>query len=285
MYRYGYKYNFPELSEKCVLIPIDVQLVPLLSGRFTYLEDEYSWQTPADHQNGYNTIAEIYICMSQCTQSLQQSIDRLYRLIDHIHTGTLYTAQDIDGVLEIDPPIPPVPDARGATPDSLLGLLRDLPGVLDAGWFGIGGRPATLADVVNALRSSAPEVTADIFDQARQLLDAGNDVANIADFVRGVLDEGTDVVGDAGQLLMLAALGASQTAMSQQLVARLDRLIAGLDGGGTAPTDSVLRALRGDNPANAERNVIDALAAGGGGVTPADIDRIIAELQQIKAAL
>lgn len=241
------------------------------------------WATDADWQRGEQAIRGLQVALL-LGDSFGEKLDRLYRLIDHIHTGTLYTAQDIDGVLEIDPPIPPVPDARGATPDSLLGLLRDLPGVLDAGWFGIGGRPATLADVVNALRANAPEVAAGIYEQARDLLDAGQDVASIADFVRGVLDEGTDVVGDAGQLLMLAALGASQTAMSQQLVARLDRLIAGLDGGGTAPTDSILRALRGDNPANAERNVIDALAAGGS-VTPADIDRIIDELQAIKAAL
>jgi hypothetical protein len=274
-------------TRACVLVPLNIALVPILAGQLAPLRAVERWASDADHQLGYNALAEVYICMlGTCTAGLQTSIDRLYRLLDHVATGAAYTWSEIDGVVVVDPPIPAVPDSLSATPDSLLGLLRALPGFLDAGWFGIGSRPATLADIVNALRSNAPDTTAERFQQAVSLLDEAADVASIGNFVTNILDEGTDIVGDAGTALMIALLGASQTAMGQQLAQRLDRLIVALDGGGAAPADSVLRALRGDSPANAERNVIDAVLAGSAGsVTPADIDRIIAELQQIKAAL
>lgn len=241
------------------------------------------WASDEDWRRGEQAIRGLQVALL-LGDSFGEKLDRLYRLIDHIHTGTVYTVENPDPMI-ITPAIPDVPSSTPATPDSLLGLLRGLPGVLDAGWFGIGGRPATLADIVNALRASAPETTTTLFEQARDLLNSTSDVAAIGNFAAGILDEGTDVVGDAGTALMIALLAASQTAMSQQLALRLDRLIASLDGGGAAPPDSVLRALRGDNPATAERNVIDALAAGGGTVTPADIDRVIAKLEEIKVTL
>lgn len=271
----------------CILLPLDIALVPIIAGQLAGLRRRRAWTTESDYSQGYTALAELYICMtSTCVADLTAAVDRLYRLIDATVLGASYVVQETDPVLVIYPPIPNVPDTLAPTPDSLLGLLRALPGVLDGGWFGFGSRPATLADIVDALRATAPETTTTLFEQARDLLGQTSDVAAIGNFAAGLLDEGTDVVGDAGTALMIALLGASQTAMSQQLALRLDRLIAALDGGGAAPSDNVLTALRGSTPAGAERNVIDALINNGAGaVTPADIDRVIAELQQIRGTL
>lgn len=130
-----------------------------------------------------------------------------------------------------------------------------LQGEINAGWFGIGGNSATLADVVNALRIGSPDDSERI-TTALDILSGTSSSAVIFNTVKGLF---TDSVGLASEGAILGTLIAStlgNAATAGIMSGQLDRIIAALDGGGfAAPADNVLKALRGDTPATVGRNL------------------------------
>lgn len=102
----------PEEPPRCFLVALPAGLVPIVGGQLRRLEERGYWLTDADHEAGYNAIAEVYVCMATgCIQELVDAQDRLYRLLDTQLTGQIYTASEIDGVITVTPAIPPAPAA------------------------------------------------------------------------------------------------------------------------------------------------------------------------------
>ena len=122
-------------------------------------------------------------------------------------------------------------------------------GTINAGWFGIGGQPATLADIVNALRIGN-EASAQKITDTLDLLNDASETASIWNAVRGTF---TDIVDTAGEGAVVATLLAStmaqaaimglQGAQLDKLIEKLDRLITSLDGGADAPAGNVVDEL------------------------------------------
>jgi hypothetical protein len=103
---------FPALPEghACVLVLLPAPLVPHVAGSMRELEEREYWFSDADHESGYNAIAEVYICMATgCLTELVEAQNRLYRLLDTQLTGTEYAASELDGVITVLPPIPAAP--------------------------------------------------------------------------------------------------------------------------------------------------------------------------------
>lgn len=97
-------------SRTCILLPVNVSMVPILAGTLVRLLSASVWANDDHHQRGYNAVAEVLGCMTgNCTQGLQQSLDRLYMLLDGALYGRQYSlANPVTG--EIVPPLPVVPD-------------------------------------------------------------------------------------------------------------------------------------------------------------------------------
>ncbi|MBL0830559.1 hypothetical protein JK320_25415 [Klebsiella pneumoniae] len=228
--------------------------------------------------------------MALLTGGLQELIEgqnRLYRLLDTSLNGVEYTEQSAEPLV-IAPPIPSAPAAPVA-PGGLLGMVDELPGLLDAGWFGIGGHKATLADIVAALRVGNSQSAQSIASKLQGILTGASSAANIGQLITDMFTGAVQATEEGGIMVLLAAaiVGnlAATSALSVQLTQmtlQLARISNSLDGGGLPPDDNVLEALRGAVPAGAERNVIDALSAP---LTLEKLDEMIAQLEAIKGQL
>jgi hypothetical protein len=280
------KYIFPEnYGENCVLVPIDVALVPLVSGALNKFQEQYVWETLDDWRQGYNAFAELQAAMANnCLRDLIESNNRLYRLLDTALNGTQYSTMSNPADPErpiITPEIPAAPSALAPSADGALraqlarlwqlaenfqtGTEIDIPaidsgvtldfgnslqarleavqGLINAGWFGIGGQPATLADLVAALRIGTPQDAAQI-DTVLETLSAASSSANIFTAVRGLLGDVVDAGLEGGALAVIIASSIANAGMMGTLAGQLDRLIRALDGGGlTPPAENVLSEL------------------------------------------
>lgn len=162
--------------------------------------------------------------------AMRAHLGRLQQLGENLITGASYPADSgIDDSAELD------------YAGSLRARLEAVQGEINAGWFGIGGNPATLADLVNALRVGSGDDTDRITNAidaiaGDSLLAESSQAANIFGTVKGLF---TDIAGATGEGAVLGTLIASSIATSGMLgvlAGQLDRLIAALDGGGFTPT-------------------------------------------------
>jgi hypothetical protein len=143
----------------CVLVPIDMALLPIVAGLLQPLEEERSW-LPEDYEEAYWAIAALEACMAvTCLDDLIESNAKLYRLIDSGLFGRVYDA----GALPpgtITPIIPAVPDLDFANP-GLLGKVEYLSQAFQSMVGGIetpnfSGTPSVLAllqGVIDALNA------------------------------------------------------------------------------------------------------------------------------------
>jgi hypothetical protein len=224
---------------------VDTALLPIVVGGIEKLAHKHIWVDNDSWERGYNAIAE----MLAMQNGIVEAINRLYRLTDAIYNGTAYTAD------ESTPPVvtPEIPVSPAATPGIAVGLRRQLldsQGVLPAGWFGWGSAPATMADLVRAVRAdteSQVERVKDSFN-ALQTLAQG---ATVFDVVSNFITEGAEITAEGGILATLivstmaqAAMMGAQAGQLDQLIAKMDRLITSMDGGATpAPTANVVSEL------------------------------------------
>lgn len=290
------KHTFPaNYGEECIIIALDKSLIPLVAGALRPFEQSYSWVSETDYEAGYNAFAELQAAMANnCLIDLVESNNRLYRLLDTALNGTVY---QVNGDL-VEPAIPATPPSSTGAANALrahVGRLHQLAenaatgaayaagsgingspeldyygswrarleavqGEINAGWFGIGGNPATLADLVAALRVGSPDDTARITDAISaiagdSLLAQGSQAANIFGTITNLVTDTAEVGAEGAILGTLVASSIANAGMMGVLAGQLDRLIAALDGGGLVP------------------------------VTPAPAGSVIGELEVIKGQL
>lgn len=165
--------------------------------------------------------------------ALRRRIERLINLVDNQVSGATFSDSPAwlsDGALN---------DNQGER-----ATIRAMQGFIDAGWFGIGGQRATIANVVEALRIGSPQDAATI-DTALEALSAASSTANVFSIVRDLLADVTGAGLEGATLGTLIAASIANAATQGVLSGQLDRIIAALDGGGlVAPEDSVLERLR-----------------------------------------
>lgn len=149
---------------------------------------------------------------------------------------------------------------------SLRKTIELLQGVLDPGWFGIGGNDATLADVVRALRIGGGEQKTNVLAAISQILGSGGSAATIFGTVQDLFSDTVDLAADGAMIAVLiastlagAAIAAQQQIATTALLARLDLVLTALRGP-MPPADNILQALRGDEDASATRNIITSVS-------------------------
>jgi hypothetical protein len=261
------RYTFPATYDTapCYLVPINGALIPLVAGALKQFEERRCWNSDEEYERAYNAFAALEAQMTVCTmQSFLNSNDRLYRLLDSALYGRTYTVETSDP-LTIVPPIADVPVPLDP-PAGVVGMLDQLPGVLDPGWFGWGGHKATIADIVRALRVGNSDTGDSIVSTLEGILGAGGNVAQIGELVTEAFTGAVSDIEEGGIFILLAtsivgnlaASGALSTQIANMMI-QLSRIIHTLDGGTLLPPgDSILTALRGETDASATRNVIDS---------------------------
>jgi hypothetical protein len=226
--------------------------------------------------------------MTNTLAGVAEAIDRVYRLLDTTLNGAAYTASTdpATSITTVTPTIPAVPPVEVIYPEAMraqiyrlyqlaenahtgaefdagsaiaatVGLdyngswrarLEAVQGVINAGWFGIGGEPAKLADVVNALRVGSEDQKASILDALQNILSAGANAATIFGIVEDLFSDTVNATGEGAILGTLIASSIANAAMMGAVAGQIDRLVAALDGGGLvaavpAPAGSVTGEL------------------------------------------
>lgn len=144
------------------LIVVDRAFVPFLSGAISYLDREYIYSSFDDYKRGYQLLQEVRLCMSgRCVESLIESVNQVYRLIDSGINGAIYSAApDGAGGYIISPPIPPAPASAALAPAPNYNLryeaqqLRETLRVMIAG--AAPGEPLPGDSILTALRGVIP---------------------------------------------------------------------------------------------------------------------------------
>lgn len=164
--------------------------------------------------------------------AMRAQLARIHQLLENAATGATYSSDSgIDGTVALD------------YAGSWRARLEAVQGNINAGWFGIGGQPATFANIVEALRIGKPQ-DAERIDTALELLTAASSTANIFDIVRNLLTETVDVGLEGATLGTLIAASIANAATQGILAGKIDRIISALDGGGlVAPTTNVIERL------------------------------------------
>lgn len=270
----------PEGPYTYTLCEIPIQAVPFALGALENRANEITWVDSENWKRGRHLIRELQVRLLMADGT--EAVNRVYRLIDSIYRGREYTVVS-ETPLVVEPAIPSVPDTT-VLPGSMLDMIDKLPGIIDPGWFGIGGHKASLADVVTALRVGNNESATSLWESFSGILDAGSDAAGMADLIQDLFFNTVGTAEEGGIMALLGAgivgnLAATQALSIQltQMTLQLNRMINTLDGGGISPSDNILQALRGNASASAERNVIDTQ---GGGFSLEQIDQMISALQQ-----
>jgi len=294
-----------------ILVEINARMIPLVLRALDRYKSPKSWVSDNDFQSGVQQINILQEALLAGVQTIVDSVDRLYRLLDTSLNGTAYSATPATSPPPaapadptrptFTPALPVVPPATSpavmpmfalrarfervvnlldnlatgqqfpAVPaflssDALqnnVGLrekLTEMQGVVNAGWFGIGGQEATLADVVTALRLGSAEDKTKVLTALDAIIGASSS-ATIFNTVRELFTESADLGLEGAQFVVLLVATMSQIVSNTFVGQQLDRIIRSLDGGGFIPPgDSVLEALRGDDQADAERNAASLLA-------------------------
>ena len=245
----GYVFPTDKYSENDVSIAtVPKAFIPFFRRLWEILQDRDTWYDRESWFRGYQTAAWLEeMLMTATLGDLVEGQRQIYRLIDTIFNGAQYGTVGDPPI--VSPEIPIVPDGNDYDLPGLRKQLLDAQGIINAGWFGIGGRPATLADLAEAMKG------ANNADKGRVLglldaLNAGSSAATIFETVKGLFMDGEELVTDGAVLGTLiasavanAALMGAQAAQIDTLVSKIDRLISSIDGGGNAPAGNVVGEL------------------------------------------
>lgn len=110
---------------------------------------------------------------------------------------------------------PGLPDTR-----PIRDVLRDMQGITGAGWFGIGGRPATLADLLRAGRANDEADRDAIQDAISQIENNQGGEEALPGLLRTILDLFGNTATDGGlAAIQIASIVANMSVASGQLVA------------------------------------------------------------------
>jgi hypothetical protein len=233
---------------------VPVAAIPFLRRFFDEIQQPSRWATREDWYRAYQVFAEMEAeLMSGCLTELVEGQNRLYRLLDTALNGTVYSASG-DFPPVVTPAIPAAPPADVGAAPGLRRQLLDGQGVINPGWLGIGGQPATTADIVKALRIGAP-AQRDRITTALQALQAASSGATIFGTVEDLFADVANEIGEGAVVATLIASSMAQAAMMglqagqlDDLIAALNRVVASLDGGAeTRPDSNVLAELEAAN--------------------------------------
>jgi hypothetical protein len=124
-------FTFPEDydPQKCAIVAVPVALMPFVAGAVNNLKSRELWDTLDDWKAAYDafSVVEAFI-MQNCAADLTTGLDRLYRLMESVYYGTVWTATGDPPV--ITPDIPTVPPA-GSLPEGLIARTEYIQQVLD----------------------------------------------------------------------------------------------------------------------------------------------------------
>jgi hypothetical protein len=231
-----------------VLVEVEAEWIPFALLGLERFKLPFAWSTPEDEvlgRAGINRFQE-GLLMGMADE-IVKAVDRVYMAVRQLSTGQLFIAGD-GGTQPVIPPVPP--ELPPEVNIGLLALLRDMQGQNPGGWFGIGADYTSLADVATGLRAGNGDDVDRVNHTLELLSEAGNS-ATIFNTVRGLLTD-TASLGEQGGMLAVmiassmagAATAGLQAAQIDTLIAKLDRLITSLDGGGAdAPGPNVVAEL------------------------------------------
>ena len=251
------KYKFPGTAYNAgnyTLLCVNTAFIPFFRLFFSEMQEVSKWSSRDDWWRSYQVFAEMEeMLMSGCIETLIEGQNRIYRLLDTALNGVEYTVvtDPVTQITTVTPDQPVVPAMGVGSAPGLRRQLLDMQGEINAGWFGIGGQPATLADVVNALRIGNDGQKQTILDTLNNILLAGN-AATIFQLVEDLLADTVDTIGEGAVVSTLiatsmaqAAIMGAQGAQIDTLIAKIDRLVSSIDGGAEPqPTDNVLETLK-----------------------------------------
>lgn len=274
-------------ADDSVLLPIPKADIPFFRRLWEVLQDRSTWYSREDWFRGYQEAAWLEeMLMTNSLAGITEGLERIYRLLDTSLNGTAYTQTTVEGVTSINPAIPAVPPTGTNAANAMrahLGRLHQLAenaatgaayaadsgiagsveldyegswrarfaalqGQINAGWFGIGGENATIADIVNALRVGSDDEKSNILQILQDILGAGANAASIFQFVESLFADTANTIGEGAILGTLIASSMANVAALGAMAGQIDRLVAALDGGGLVaatppPANSVLGEL------------------------------------------
>lgn len=234
-------------SGSCVLVPVDVTLVPLMVETLSPLLEARLW-TVNDYLAGYYAVSEVIAHMTSTC------------LIDF--------AQEIRDLRGVKPEFASTPVEERTSDmyndlNTLFAQLLELRGIMDDGWF--TDTYTTLKDVVQAQRGTNQAITEENWHTISDLLTGGASVVDIAAEIGSLLTNTAETAVEGGLLSTLVALTAANSAMMAANAIDMSSLLLQINGilfalrGATPPTDNVLLALRGTTDADETRNIISEL--------------------------
>jgi hypothetical protein len=98
---------------QCAETCLAFESIPIVQGMIWLRSQKYWWQDEESARNGRQMLYEMGVSMlTNCNDEVVQAVDRLYRLQDSIHNGTVYSRSG-EGTPQdpyvYNPPMPSVP--------------------------------------------------------------------------------------------------------------------------------------------------------------------------------
>lgn len=125
--------TFPEdwRDQPCFLVSIPRPLAPYVGGLLKIAENRGFWASEEDFVSGYTAVTELEGClMSTCLNVLLEKQDDLYRLVNTVVRGQLYTVVSGDPLV-VTPSIEHAVSLGFVDQDSVFGQLDRLTQMLD----------------------------------------------------------------------------------------------------------------------------------------------------------
>lgn len=226
--------TFPDAypTGKCVLVPIDVALIPLVSGALARYDEKRTWET-ASYEMAYRAFNELRQTMTAaCASALIQELRDL-RGVKPAYEST------------------PVEERTSDMYNSLNDLnqwILDMRGIMSDGWF--TDTYTTLKDIVQVDRGNTQSTAGAIWGVVREALLAGSSGASIIDIIAGFLETQEETALEGGLLTALIAITAANSGIMQSegllllsMQEQLNAIIFALRGA-TERTDNISSILR-----------------------------------------
>lgn len=192
-----------------VLVELPVNYIPYAVLGLEPYKMAFLWKSDADYSEGYNAICDFQErLLTDMSQPIVDAVNRVYMAVRQGVAGEEFTAGPGDTPPEL--PVVPPPLAVEAA-GGVLGQMYEARGILNAGWFGIGGQATTLADVVEALRAGDTSEVERVTDLLDTLQGAGSTAA-IFSAVRSFFADGAALTADGLMLATMVGAAMAQAA-------------------------------------------------------------------------
>lgn len=148
-------------DQPCYLVSIPLPLVPYVGGLLKIAELPGFWASEADYLRGYTATIELEAClMTTCLSLLLDKQDDLYRLLNTVVRGQLYTVVS-DDPLVVTPALEHTVDLTVLSQDSVMGRIDRLTQLLDNR---LAGTATTLYTDLPGIKQQLEDVIAALGD-------------------------------------------------------------------------------------------------------------------------